>query len=163
MSMFGLVTSILGFEASQLGNMDTTNTPKDSAAPKINSTRRFREEALGRVSDLIMRDRNSEHGEPEDNLGMIGELWTVLLGKKLKYGEKIADIDVARLMTALKLARSVHNPMNVDNWDDGSGYCTIGGALSRRNKMNDAVDEKARLQRELAAAVANSVRNPVNP
>ncbi len=82
-----------------------------------------RERILDEVKNIVCKDRNNQHGEPEDVFASIAELWTWYLGKEL------APADVALMMVLFKLARAKSNPFNLENPLDICGYSTILGEL----------------------------------
>tara|TARA_R100000935_G_scaffold49911_2_gene75564 strand:- start:412 stop:687 length:276 start_codon:yes stop_codon:yes gene_type:complete len=83
-----------------------------------------RSEVLDLAKKYITKDRNSTHGDMEDNFTLIAEYW----GLHLEF--HINAHDVAVMMTLLKLARLKSNPQNSENWVDGCGYLGCGGELA---------------------------------
>jgi len=49
-------------------------------------------------------------------------------------GVDINAVDVAAMMTLLKIARSKSNPKHLDNWVDSCGYMACGGELAARGR-----------------------------
>lgn len=89
-----------------------------------------RKEILQTVEGIICRDRNTQHGEPEDVFGTIAEFWTTYLQGRAKAGATtIKGHDVAAMMNLFKMARHASNPSNLDNAIDGAGYAAILGEL----------------------------------
>lgn len=78
-----------------------------------------RERILEEVKNIVCKDRNNQHGEPEDVFKDIAELWTWYLGKEL------SPPDVALMMCLFKLARIKSNPETLDSSTDLIGYSVI--------------------------------------
>lgn len=85
---------------------------------------RGRADILAEAAEIITRDRNATHGEPEDSFGLIAALWSAYLGQTIQPHE------VATLMELLKIARRKGNPDNRDNWVDAAGYVGCGAELA---------------------------------
>lgn len=81
----------------------------------------------------INGDRDQAYGAPAENFTNIANLWTVLLGPKLKDGEEVSPGDVASLMIALKLARAMTSPEKTDHWVDTAGYAALAAEVNTRN------------------------------
>lgn len=81
---------------------------------------------LHAVEEIICKDRNAQHGEPEDVFSDIADLWAVYLDKP------IAPEDVAALMVLFKIARFKANPKHTDNTLDAVGYAAIMGELASK-------------------------------
>ena len=81
-----------------------------------------REEAVRRVSQCILQDRNASYGDPEDNFRNIAELWTTTTGVQHDA------VSVSILMVQMKMARIKTNPSHLDSWIDIAGYalCQAG-------------------------------------
>ena len=89
-----------------------------------------RKEILQTVESIICRDRNTQHGEPEDVFGTIAAFWTIYLQARAKAGSvTVEGHDVAAMMNLFKMARHASNPANIDNALDGAGYAAILGEL----------------------------------
>lgn len=98
---------------------------KDEGKDKDKSFISPREGLLHEAIGFITGDRNKTYGSPTQNFKDTAEIWSVLLGPKLKEGVKLQSGDVAMLMIALKLARMVAQPKR-DNWTDIAGYAGCG-------------------------------------
>lgn len=83
-----------------------------------------RAQLLDTAKELVTRDRNATHGEPEDTFGLIAAYWSAHLDRE------ITSADVAIMMNLMKCARLRANPRNPDNWLDGIGYLACGGELA---------------------------------
>ncbi len=80
-----------------------------------------REYVLDEAKRLVCGDRNASYGDPRQDFQRTAGVMTALLGHKLKPGEVISAADVARLLIAVKLSRSVHQ-RKLDHAIDGAGY-----------------------------------------
>ena len=79
-------------------------------------TKYTRTEILDTAKQLVNVDRANDHGDMEDNLTTIAELWGVYLDRH------VHPSDVAIMMCLLKIARQKSNPKNVENYLDLAGY-----------------------------------------
>lgn len=79
-------------------------------------------EMLEEVESTLI-ERGTLYGPPVENFDRIAKMWSVLLNKK------ITPNDVARMMVALKLARSVETPDHRDDYLDMLGYVVLGWDL----------------------------------
>jgi len=92
---------------------------------------------LREAERLITGDRNQTYGSPTQNFQDTAEVWSVLLGHKLKEGERIDPGEVASMMIALKLCRMKAQPKR-DNWIDTAGYAACGYEVDiEMGKIND--------------------------
>ena len=111
----------LPFGVSDTGNVTPTPASKLKFVGK-------RAEILRTAEEYVTKDRAAEHGDMEDNFTTIALYWSVHLGTD------VTAIDVAVMMTLLKLARMRGNEQNLDNWVDGCGYLACGGELACRGE-----------------------------
>lgn len=90
-----------------------------------------RKQILEEVEGIICRDRNTQHGEPEDVFATIADFWTTYMSSRVGVLRiQIEPHDVAAMMVLFKLARHAANPSNPDNPIDATGYSAIVGELS---------------------------------
>lgn len=82
-----------------------------------------RSDCIEQARQIITKDRNATHGEPENSFATIAAFWSTYLDIE------IAPFDVAAMMALLKLARIKENPDHLDSWIDTVGYCAIGPEL----------------------------------
>jgi hypothetical protein len=82
-------------------------------------------EILRTANEYITKDRQTTHGQAENNFANIGRLWSAYLN------HPITPQDVAILMTLLKIARYKHSPSHVDNAIDMCGYAALAGELGQ--------------------------------
>lgn len=86
-----------------------------------------RHEMLDRVRQCVCHDRDQQYGPPEDSFADIAAIANVACRS---YLAKPADeVFVALFMRSLKLARNGRDPLHLDSWVDGAGYCVCGGAI----------------------------------
>jgi len=83
--------------------------------------------AIEQVKQCILKDRNTNYGDPEDNFQNIAELWTIMTG--LKFDKTSVSI----LMILMKMARIRYNPSHLDSWIDIAGYalCQAGMLIKK--------------------------------
>lgn len=89
-----------------------------------------RAEVLDTAKTYVTRDRQADHGAPEDTFELIAQLWTDYLGRGRGTGSIIRPTDVAMMMALLKIARQRANPAHADNYVDGCGYLAIAAELN---------------------------------
>lgn len=69
--------------------------------------------------------RGDQHGAPGVTFARIAAIWNILMGD-----DRFSAVDVALLLTALKLVRASVNPGHADNWTDMAGYAACGGEVA---------------------------------
>lgn len=95
-----------------------TDQPQQ-AAPRV--------EALREAARIIAGERDVQYGSPEDNLGRIAGIWTVL------FGREFTAEDVAMAMVGLKLARyASKSGFQPDTWVDIAGYAGCGYEVGQK-------------------------------
>ena len=79
-----------------------------------------RVEVLDKAKDIIIGNREQQHGSPEDSFCLISEFWTSYLG------HIVTPVDVGNMMILLKIARCKTGGHKEDNYIDIAGYaaCT---------------------------------------
>lgn len=82
-----------------------------------------RREILRVAEEMVMGDRQEEHGPPKVNLGRISKLWGAYLGIS------ITSSDACALMILLKASRLAHKKSD-DSFIDIAGYASLGAELS---------------------------------
>ena len=87
-----------------------------------------RKEILDRAAECVLRDRNTQYGNPEDSFSEIASLWSFFLGTKVKAYQ------VAVMMALMKIARIKYNPTHADSWVDLAGYAACGSEASELEK-----------------------------
>lgn len=87
-----------------------------------------RAEILATAAQIVTRDRNATHGNPEDSFAAIARVWSARLHIE------ITPAQVCILMADLKSCRAWANPGHGDNWTDGAGYFACGGELATEGR-----------------------------
>lgn len=81
----------------------------------------------------INGERQDAYGNPEDTFGIIAGFWEVYLrGRGLSVS--ICSLDVAHMMSLLKIARETGGKGKRDNIVDLLGYAAIAGVMSGYDK-----------------------------
>lgn len=70
--------------------------------------------------EAVMKDRNTDYGDPEDNFEDIAEFWSTYLD------HSITSYDVAVMMILVKCSRMKTSPFAMDHWVDAAGYAACG-------------------------------------
>lgn len=83
-----------------------------------------RKECLEQAAKCVLQNRQDQYGEPEDSFGVIANLWSVYLGRK------VYPADVAMMMSLLKIARIKSNKGYADGYIDLAGYAACGAELA---------------------------------
>jgi hypothetical protein len=85
------------------------------------------------AAQLVSGDREKTHGKKITNFGAIADMWNGYLAARKKWG-KADDLDahdVAMMMAAMKMARTLGGSFNADDFVDGAGYFGCGGEIRR--------------------------------
>ena len=93
-----------------------------------------RTEILDAAKACVCGQREEDYGTPEDNFGLIADLWGVYLRKKGCVSTYILPEDVAAMMALLKIARIATGSKKADSWVDLAGYAACGGEIGVRNE-----------------------------
>lgn len=92
-----------------------------------------RKEILEAAERRVCGSREEDYGSPENNFGIIADLWTLYIKEKcVSPGTDVcvnAD-DVANLMVLLKIARIATGVGTDDSYVDLAGYAACGGEIS---------------------------------
>lgn len=82
---------------------------------------------LEEADKIINGERQDAYGAPEDNFRTIADFWTVYLRDigVLANARTLYPIDVAHMMTLLKIARTSGQKPVRDNYVDAIGYLAI--------------------------------------
>lgn len=92
-----------------------------------------REQILDEAKSIVCKDRNKQYGEPENNFGIIAELWNKYLSKK--PGCLIQAEDVAAMMMLFKVGRLISGGYKHDTLVDLIGYAACAEELES-NQQN---------------------------
>lgn len=97
-----------------------------------------RAECLDTANTIVHKDRQTSYGTPENNFGVIADMWTAYAGYDFK------PHDVAVMMSLLKIARLKTSPDKPDNWVDLAGYASCGCELATKNDFKAGWDKVER-------------------
>lgn len=116
-----------------------------------------RKVVLDGAAKAVLRDRQREHGAPENTFETHAQLWSVYLSQKSGKAINLTPGDVAAMMILFKVGRMMANSGNGDNWIDIAGYAACGSEVAAA--MVDVTQEEAAaaLQEQANAAV---MKNP---
>lgn len=87
-----------------------------------------RKECLDKAAECVLKDRASQYGKVENNFKQIADLWEAYLHAP------ISALDVAMMMSLLKIARAKANPTHADSFVDLAGYAACGSELAGAEK-----------------------------
>ena len=101
---------------------------------KSSPTHFLRKDILDEATRVVLKDRNAQYGDPEDNFATVAEFWTTYLAAKYKgrvIGTFALDaIDCAVMMVLLKVSRAAITPEVRDHWVDMAGYTSCAGSMA---------------------------------
>jgi Domain of unknown function (DUF6378) len=83
-----------------------------------------RSETLDTAKQHVTKEREQQHGRPEDTFELIARLWSEYLDNH------VSPTDVAMMMALLKIARQRGNPVHNDNYVDLAGYAACAAELA---------------------------------
>ena len=73
----------------------------------------------------VCGQRQQDYGTPEDNFGKIARLWNAYMGDDI-----FTPLDVAMMMSLLKIARIKTGTATEDSFVDLAGYAACGGEIA---------------------------------
>ena len=82
-----------------------------------------RREILQEAEKCVCGHREQDYGSPEDNFSTIANLW------KAYKGTDFTALDVAMMMSLLKIARIRNGGGSGDSFVDLAGYAACGGEI----------------------------------
>ncbi|MBO5969011.1 MAG: hypothetical protein J6S14_11005 [Clostridia bacterium] len=82
-----------------------------------------RQETLDAAIKCVCGERQDQYGTPENNFGTIANLWTAYLGYP------VSAVDVAMMMSLLKIARIKTGTATEDSFVDLAGYAACGAEI----------------------------------
>ena len=88
-----------------------------------------REKCLRLANEAINGMRDEQYGSPEDNFKTIARLWSEYLEVVL------SPVDVAMMMSLLKIARIKSGRQTGDSFVDIAGYAACGYEIARGGKV----------------------------
>lgn len=99
-----------------------TDTPTETDTPTDTPTTRA--EILDAAKKIVTGDREKQYGKPEDNFDVIARLWTTYAG------HSFTPVDVAVMMTLLKVARIKTGHYKIDSYVDACGYLACAAEIA---------------------------------
>lgn len=99
-----------------------TDTPTATDTPTDTPTTRA--EILDAAKKIVTGDREKQYGKPEDNFDVIARLWTTYAG------HSFTPVDVAVMMTLLKVARIKTGHYKIDSYVDACGYLACAAEIA---------------------------------
>ncbi len=90
-----------------------------------------RPDILYKAKQCVCGQREHEYGSPENNFQAIANLWNAYLDKN---GVVLTPVDVAMMMSLLKIARIKSGTATEDSFVDLAGYAACGGEIATTPK-----------------------------
>jgi len=90
-----------------------------------------RDVVLDTAKKYVMKDRQADHGAPEDTFARIAALWNAYLCPSgvAPDGWGLTPTDAAMMLALLKVARQRENPGHEDNYVDLAGYAACAAEI----------------------------------
>lgn len=85
-----------------------------------------RSEILQKAEQCVCGMREQDYGTPEDNFEKIAKLWGAY------KGVDFTSVDVAMMMSLLKIGRISTGTMTEDSFVDLAGYAACGGEIATK-------------------------------
>lgn len=101
-----------------------TDTPTATDTPTDTPTTRA--EILDAAKKIVTGDREKQYGSPEDNFDVIARFWSTYAG------HSFTPVDVAVMMTLLKVARIKTGHYKIDSYIDACGYLACAAEIAGR-------------------------------
>lgn len=101
-----------------------TDTPTETVAPTDTPTTRA--EILDTAKRIVTGDREKQYGSPEDNFSVVARFWSTYAGREF------TPVDVAMMMTLLKVARIKTGHYKADSYIDACGYLACAAEIAGR-------------------------------
>lgn len=83
-----------------------------------------------KIQKKIIKDRQEEYGDYEENFGLLAEMFSIILFDKIK--QALNPEDVGHIMMALKLYRCTKK-YKADSYDDLAIYCKMTKQLRHKH------------------------------
>lgn len=90
-----------------------------------------REAVLDSAKKCVCGDRDNSYGNPENNFGLIGKLWSDYLGIE------VSAVDVSMMMVLFKAARVKTGTAKFDSFIDIAGYAACGWEIATKEENED--------------------------
>ncbi len=101
-----------------------TDTPTETDTPTDTPT--TRSEILDAAKKIVTGDREKQYGSPEDNFSVVARFWSTYAGREF------TPVDVAMMMTLLKVARIKTGHYKSDSYIDACGYLACAAEIAGR-------------------------------
>ena len=101
-------------------------TPTDTPTDTPTNTPTTRAEILDAAKKIVTGDREKQYGSPEDNFNVIAQFWSTYAG------HSFTPVDVAMMMTLLKVARIKTGHYKADSYIDACGYLACAAEIAGR-------------------------------
>jgi hypothetical protein len=85
-----------------------------------------------KIQKKIIKDRQEDYGDYEENFALLAEMFSIILFDKIK--QALTPEDVGHLMMALKLYRCTKK-YKADSYDDLAIYCKMTKNLRNKNSI----------------------------
>jgi len=85
-----------------------------------------------KIQKKIIKDRQEDYGDYEENFALLAELFSIVLFDKIK--QALTPEDVGHLMMSLKLYRCTKK-YKADSYDDLAIYCKMTKNLRNKNSI----------------------------
>ena len=95
-----------------------------------------RAETLDQAKVCVCGQRETDYGSPEDNFKTIADLWSAY--KKAEF----TPVDVAMMMSLLKIARIASGTGTDDSFVDLAGYAACGAEIAAGNREEEKPEHK---------------------
>ena len=83
-----------------------------------------RSDVIKQADQAINGQRDKAYGKPEDNFAVIADLWSAY------KGVKFSRLDVAMMMSLMKVARIRSGPDQADSYIDLAGYAACAAEVA---------------------------------
>lgn len=122
------MAEILGFPYGGVGDSANREPPAEVNPNENPPQEPPRMAILEDAARAVMVERAHQHGDAAHNLGLTGDLWTLVPGKRLDAH------DVALMNVMQKISRILCGHRNRDNYVDIAGYAALAWELSDGNQ-----------------------------
>ena len=112
-----------------------------------------RTEILKKANECVTGSRQQDYGSAERNFELIANLWSTYLDTD------ISAVDVAMMMSMLKIARIKSGRLHEDNFIDLAGYAACAGEIAHRETDSPRLE---RIKKSVPDPMADVVR-PSSP
>lgn len=129
-----------------------------------------RQRVLREAGAAVLKDRNKAYGDPENNFKDIADVWNWWFSERLRDHEQktrrldiptrfaITPLDVAYMMSLMKLARNKTNPYHMDSVVDNAGYAACAGDFVQKHVRTESAAMAQNISQGIAKA-QESVRS----